>query len=107
LTIDKGYGVAEFQITARSELKDKTLAELALGQRDVTVLSIQRGSVGLTSPRGEERLRIGDHVLCFGKLLTLKQLIPTDRKGRRKRTKGDEGLPSVPPPEEDSDPGIT
>ena len=107
LTIDKGYGVAEFQITARSELKDKTLAELALGDRDVTVLSIQRGSVVLTSPRGGERLRIGDQVLCFGKLLTLKELIPKDRKGRRKRAKGKgrEELPSIPPPPDDGKDG--
>jgi ribosomal protein S6--L-glutamate ligase len=103
LSIDKGYGVAEFQITGRSELRDKTLAELALAGRDVTVLSIQRGSVVLTSPRGGERLRLGDQLLCFGKLLTLKQLIPKDRRGRRRKSKSGapDELPSVVPPEPD------
>jgi ribosomal protein S6--L-glutamate ligase len=85
LTLDKGYGVAEFDIAPNSELADKTLAELALGDRDVTVLSIQRGSVVIPNPRGHQKLLRGDHVVCYGKSLALKQLIPRDARGRRKR----------------------
>jgi ribosomal protein S6--L-glutamate ligase len=85
LTLDKGYGVAEFDLTASSPLIDQTLGELALGDRDVTVLSIQRGSVVIPNPRGEQRLLRGDHIVCYGKLLTLKHLIPRDARGRRHR----------------------
>ncbi|GAB5540776.1 MAG: 30S ribosomal protein S6--L-glutamate ligase [Sandaracinaceae bacterium] len=83
LTLDKGYGVAEFDLHASSELAGKSLRELALGDRDVTVLSVQRGSVVIPNPRGDQKLLRGDHVVCYGKLLALKQLIPRDAKGRR------------------------
>ncbi|HJL15508.1 MAG TPA: 30S ribosomal protein S6--L-glutamate ligase [Sandaracinaceae bacterium LLY-WYZ-13_1] len=87
LTLDKGYGVAEFDIAPTSELAGQTLRELALGERDVTVLSIQRGSVVIPNPRGDAELLRGDHVVCYGKLLALKQLIPRDARGRRKPLK--------------------
>lgn len=99
LTLDKGYGVAEFQLTASSELRDRTLAELALGDRDVTVLSIQRGSVVIPTPHGDTKLLLGDQILCYGKNLALKQLIPRDARGRRKRARKrrGEGGSELPP----------
>lgn len=86
LTLDKGYGIAEFDIAQNSELVDRTLADLALRDRDVTVLSIQRGSVVIPNPRGDQKLLRGDRVVCYGKNLALKQLIPRDARGRRKRS---------------------
>jgi ribosomal protein S6--L-glutamate ligase len=86
LTLDKGYGVAEFQVDSDSELRDKTLEEAHLDERDVRVLSIQRGSVTIPNPKGDTRILLGDHLVCYGKLLTLKSLIPTDRTGRRRKT---------------------
>jgi len=84
LTLAKGYGVAEFELTPGGPLTDKTLQELALSELDVTVLSIQRGSVVIPNPRGQQRLLRGDLVVAYGKLMTLKQLIPRDARGRRK-----------------------
>lgn len=37
----------------------------------------------IPNPRGDQKLLRGDHVVCYGKLLALKQLIPRDAKGRR------------------------
>lgn len=87
LTLQNGYGVAEFDIVRGSELEGKTLREAALRERDVVVLSIQRGSVTIPNPVAERRLLLGDHVLCYGKLDALRALIPRDRKGRRKGTR--------------------
>jgi ribosomal protein S6--L-glutamate ligase len=87
LTLDKGYGVAEFAITASSNLRDRTLAELALGDRDVMVLSVQRGGIFIPNPRGDQKLLLGDQILCYGKNLALKQLIPRDGTGRRRGEK--------------------
>lgn len=86
LTLDKGYGVAEFDLTEKSELIDQTLEELGLGARDVTVLSIQRGSVVIPNPGGTQMLRRGDRIVCYGKQLTLKALIPRDERGRREKS---------------------
>ena len=81
LTLDKGYGVSEFPVTATSDLAGKSLAESRLDERDVRVLSIQRGSIVIPNPRGTQTLLAGDVVLCFGKLMALKHLIP--REARR------------------------
>lgn len=87
LTLKAGYGIAEIRVGASSELAKKTLRETALRQREVLVLSIQRGSITIPSPTAEHQILPGDMLLCYGKLLTLKTLIPTKRMGQnRKRT---------------------
>ncbi|MCA9605308.1 MAG: RimK family alpha-L-glutamate ligase [Myxococcales bacterium] len=97
LTLAKGYGVAEFEVAPDGPLTNKTLAELALADLDVTVLSIQRGSVVIPNPRGAQQLLRGDHVVAYGKLLTLKQLIPRDAHGRRRPTTKPRKRKSDPP----------
>ncbi len=86
LTLEKGYGVTEFHVAADSSLRGKRLAETDLDQREVRVLSIQRGGLTLPNPKGETELRKGDILLCYGKLLAIKPLIPRTRRGRRKKT---------------------
>ncbi len=85
LTYKSGYGVAEFPIVKSSELSRVTLRESGLRDRDVQVLSITRGSVVLPNPRGDSEILPGDVLLCFGKLITLKGLIPTVGRKRRKK----------------------
>jgi ribosomal protein S6--L-glutamate ligase len=87
LTLDKGYGVAEFQVHAQSDLAGKTLREAMLAEREVQVLSVQRGGVNFPNPSAETRLEVGDVLLCYGALLSLKGLIPLDRWGRRRKPK--------------------
>jgi ribosomal protein S6--L-glutamate ligase len=87
LTLEKGYGVTEFSITPTSVLVNKTLAESKLRERDVRVLSIQRGSVVLPNPTAETRLLAGDVVLCFGKLLAVKPFIARQTDPDRRRQK--------------------
>lgn len=80
LTLKKGYGIAEFAVQRDSELRDKTLAEAALRERDVLILSITRAGVTIPNPRGSEPMRQGDVLLCYGKLITLKSLMPRNRE---------------------------
>ncbi len=88
LTLKSGYGVAEFAVTSDSELCGRTLKESGLRERDVQVLSITRGSVTIPNPRGDREILLSDVVLCFGKHLTLKGLIPAeDRRPRKKKKK--------------------
>src|SRR5690606_14482944 len=76
LTVAKGYGIAEFQLSPRTGLVGRTVESSGLRELDVQVLSITRGSVILPNPRPSEELRIGDMLLCFGKQLALKSLLP-------------------------------
>jgi ribosomal protein S6--L-glutamate ligase len=84
LTVGKGYGVAEFQVDEKSQLKGKTLLDSGLRDRDVLVLSIHRRGLVLPSPRGDTQILAGDTLLCYGKTMILKSLIPVDRRGLRK-----------------------
>ncbi|OGR13141.1 MAG: alpha-L-glutamate ligase [Deltaproteobacteria bacterium RIFOXYB12_FULL_58_9] len=85
LTLNAGYGVAEFPITDRSTLVNKRLGASGLSQRDVQVLSILRGSVTIANPHGSEQLLAGDSLVCFGKLLTLKTLLPAPERRKNAR----------------------
>ncbi len=89
LTLKSGYGVAEFQVVPHSELTGKTLRETALRDRDVQILSIVRGSVIIPNPRGEQQILAGDTLICFGKLITLRGLIPERQRRRRRKSRED------------------
>ncbi len=95
LTLKSGYGVAEFPVVADSELAHATLRESKLRDRDVQVLSVTRGSVVIPNPAGDHQILPGDVMLCFGKLITLKGLIPKNVAKRRKKKTGT--TPPAPP----------
>lgn len=77
-------------VAPKSELDGKTLAESQLRNHDIVVLSIERGEHIIANPKGSRRLEAGDHLLCFGKLAAMRELIPHPK--RRKRRK----LPRTP-----------
>lgn len=87
LTLQSGYGVMEVPVTELSELAGKTVHGSGLRDRDVIVLTIQRGSVSIPNPNVNREFLPGDILLCFGKTLTLRSLAPSraSRKKKRKR----------------------
>jgi ribosomal protein S6--L-glutamate ligase len=85
LTLQSGYGVMEIPVSNESELCGKTIEGSGLRERDVNVLTIQRGSVTIPNPRRDREILAGDTLLCFGKNLTLKGLAPPRRPRRTKR----------------------
>lgn len=90
MTIKSGYGVAEFAVTSESPLAGVTVADSGLrDDHEVLVLSITRGSGVIPAPQGKQDILPGDTLLCFGKLLTLRSLVPkeTPQKPKRKKKK--------------------
>ncbi len=87
LTLQSGYSVMEVPISEDSELLGKTIQNSGLRDRDVIVLTIQRGGVTIPNPRRDREILTGDTLLCFGKNLTLKSLA-APKKERKKRAKG-------------------
>jgi ribosomal protein S6--L-glutamate ligase len=87
LTLHAGYGIAEFPVIKRSSLAGKTVAETGLREQDVLILNIDRNGVVIPNPRGSREILVGDKLLCFGKILTLKSLVPPKKKPRKKRIK--------------------
>jgi ribosomal protein S6--L-glutamate ligase len=86
LTVSTGYGVAEIVVQAASDLVGKTLDESGLRERDITTLTVHRGTRVIPNPRGSLDLEAGDRLLCFGKLEEMRSMIPT-RRQRRTRVK--------------------
>jgi len=88
LTVSLGYGAAEIFVGRATELMGKTIEDSGLREQDVTVLTIARGGKVIANPRGDRTLRMGDRLLCFGKLETMRTFIPRRKRRRvRKLTK--------------------
>ncbi len=83
LTVSQGYGVAELHIPDGSEYVGKTIIESGLRDKDINVLTLYRGTTVIPNPRNDRQLNPGDRLLCFGKLDSMKGLVP--ERVRRKR----------------------
>ena len=94
LTVSSGYGVAELLVREGAHMLGKTIATSSLRDRDITVLTLTRGTKVIPNPRGSRELEVGDRLLCFGKLESMRDLVP-ERRRRRSRLRVDP-LPSDP-----------
>ena len=97
LSVSTGYGVAELLVHGNAELVGKTLGESGLWERDITVLTLHRGTNVIPNPRKGVLLEAGDRLLCFGKLEEMRSMIPERRRRRAKVRK----LPKAPLPAEE------
>lgn len=84
LTVSQGYGVAELHIPDGSEFIGKTLLESGLGEMDINVLTLNRGTSIIPNPRPARVLEPGDRLLCFGKLEAMRSLVPSRAKKARR-----------------------
>ncbi|WP_183497820.1 RimK family alpha-L-glutamate ligase [Microbacterium invictum] len=97
LSVSTGYGVAELVMHGNGDLVGKTLGEAGLWERDITVLTLHRGTAVIPNPRKGVQLEAGDRMLCFGKLEEMRSMIP-ERRRRRARVRK---LPAEPIPAEE------
>lgn len=86
LTVSTGYGVADIIVHSASAMVGKPLAESGLAEKDISVLTLHRGTTVIPNPGGNRVLEDGDRLLCFGNLELMRDLIPSRRRrGRRVR----------------------
>jgi ribosomal protein S6--L-glutamate ligase len=83
LTVSRGYGVTEIHVPEGSEYVGQTIDESGLPEKDINVLTLYRGTSVIPNPRLKRTLEPGDRLLCFGKLESMRSLIP--EKTRRNR----------------------
>ncbi|KRC53255.1 alpha-L-glutamate ligase [Nocardioides sp. Root79] len=83
LSVSTGYGVAELLVHADADLVGKSLGDSGLRDRDITVLTLHRGTMVIPNPFPHHVLEAEDRLLCFGKLEEMRSMIPA----RRKRTR--------------------
>ena len=96
LAVSTGYGVAELVVHGDADLVGVRLGDSGLRERDITVLTLHRGSMVIPNPNGHHVLEAEDRLLCWGKLEEMRTMIP-DRPKRRPRVKK---LPKHPLPAE-------
>jgi ribosomal protein S6--L-glutamate ligase len=93
LAVSTGYGVAELFVHAGADIVGGTLGESGILDRDITVLTLNRGTTVIPNPRTSQVLQAEDRLLCFGNMEEMRSLIPSRRRRARVRR-----LPKVTPP---------
>lgn len=97
LSVSASYGVAELELNEGADLLENNATVGTLRETDITVLTLHRGTTVIPNPRDARVLEIGDRLLCFGHLETMRNLVPARRR-RRARPKV-QPLPDEPVPE--------
>ena len=86
LTVSKGYGVSEIYIPEGSEYVGKTISDVDLSAKDINVLTLYRGNKVIPNPRLDRVLESEDKLLCFGKLESMRGMVPIRTRRRRQPT---------------------
>lgn len=94
LTVSKGYGVNELYIPEGSEYVGKKIADIDLSEKDLNVLTLYRGSKVIPNPKPDRVMEPGDKLLCFGKLESMRGMIPARTRKKRRPTVHE--LPDTP-----------
>lgn len=84
LTVSKGYRVSEIYIPEGSDFVGKTLRDSFSAEADINVLTLYRGDRVIPNPRKDRVLEPEDRLLCFGKAESMRGMIPTKTRKRRR-----------------------
>lgn len=102
LTVSKGYGVTEIYIPEGSKYENKTILESGLSDAGINVLTLYKENTIIPNPKSSRVLEANDRLLCFGKLESMRGMIP-ERTQRRRRPKMQELHTDVEPTHPESD----
>ena len=83
LTVSKGYGVGEIYVPDGSDFVGKTIREVDLMENDVNVLTLYRNNKVIPNPKISRVLEPEDKLLCFGKLESMRGMVPSRVRRRR------------------------
>ncbi len=83
LTVSKGYGVSEIYIPEGSNFVGNSIKETKLREQDINILTLYRGAKSIPNPREERLLEANDKLLCFGKLESMRGMVPAKTRRRR------------------------
>jgi ribosomal protein S6--L-glutamate ligase len=84
LTVSASYGVAEIKVPEGSDMVGKTLDASGLRDKDISVLTLNRGKSIISNPKSSRELEANDRLLCYGKLDAMRGLVPEKRQRKRK-----------------------
>lgn len=82
LSVSTGYGVAELVVHAGADIVGTPLGEAGILDRDITVLTLNRGTTVIPNPRRSQVLQAEDRLLCFGRMEEMRAMTPSRRRRR-------------------------
>lgn len=83
LTVSKGYGVSEIYVPEGSKFVGMSIDDTKLRDQDINVLTLYRGAKSIPNPKSSRVLEAKDKLLCFGKLDSMRGMIPAKTRKRR------------------------
>ncbi len=84
LTVSRGYGISEIQVPEGSTYVGNTISTIDTPENDINVLTLYRDAKVIPNPRTERVLEAGDRLLCFGKLESMRAMVPKKTRQRRR-----------------------
>ncbi|WP_406803169.1 cation:proton antiporter regulatory subunit [Alkalimarinus alittae] len=81
--MSKGYGVSELYIPEGAKLVGMAIKDTDLSEKDINVLTLYRGSKVIPNPKPTRELEANDKLLCFGKLESMRSMVPAKTRRRR------------------------
>ena len=66
LRLDEGYSLSRVNLREGTQAIGRTLGELALKDKTMQVLAIERGSAFIPVPRADDRILAGDQLIVYG-----------------------------------------
>ncbi|MBL8069234.1 MAG: 30S ribosomal protein S6--L-glutamate ligase [Armatimonadetes bacterium] len=85
LSLSAGYGVAELIVPNSPEFHEVAIRDSGIRERDMIVLTVERGESLISNPKSTFALHAGDRILCFGKHESMRDLIPKQKRKRKKK----------------------
>jgi ribosomal protein S6--L-glutamate ligase len=83
LTVSKGYGVSEIYVPEGSNFVGMSIRDTKLSEKDINVLTLYRGNKVIPNPRMDRLLEADDKLLCFGKMESMRGMVPARTRKRR------------------------
>ncbi|WP_460234870.1 cation:proton antiporter regulatory subunit [Aurantivibrio plasticivorans] len=75
--------MSEIYVPEGSKFVGMTLEETKLYDQDINTLTLYRGSKSIPNPKKTRVLEANDKILCFGKLESMRSMIPAKTRRRR------------------------
>ncbi|WP_236994854.1 TrkA C-terminal domain-containing protein [Granulosicoccus antarcticus] len=76
--------MSEIYIPEGSHFVGVSIAATELAEQDINVLTLYRGSKIIPNPKKERLLEADDKLLCYGKLESMRSMVPAKTRRRRR-----------------------
>jgi ribosomal protein S6--L-glutamate ligase len=85
LTVSKGYGVSEIYVPEGSEFEGKTIGECSFSEKHLNILTLYQGDKIIPNPKSSRVLGADDVLLCFGRMESMRDMVPQKAQKRRQK----------------------